>query len=217
MITTQNLRLNTQNRADWHCHILPTLDDGAKDMTESLAIAAILAKAGFSEVHCTPHSISGAYEASPVRIRQATRKLQEAIDRAGIPLRVSAGSEYYCDEFLPARLDDPLTLGDSNMVLMEAPLQATPTLLSTIAYQVTLRGHTPLFAHPERCALFQPVTKSESVTNSLFGSVLRFANARFRTQNSKLKTQNSELSAQTLPEILLSMGCRFQGNLRRKG
>jgi hypothetical protein len=77
----------TQNRADWHCHILPNLDDGAKDLADSLAIAEILAKAGFSEVHCTPHSISGAYEASPVRIRQATRKLQEAIDGAGIPLQ----------------------------------------------------------------------------------------------------------------------------------
>jgi len=214
MTITQNSKLKTQNWADWHCHLLPNLDDGAKDLADSLAIAEILAKAGFSEVHCTPHSISGAYEASPERIRQATRKLQEAIDGAGIPLRVSAGSEYYCDEFLPARLDDPLTLGDSNMVLMEAPLQATPTLLSSIAYQVTLRGHTPLIAHPERCALFQPTAKSASVTSSLFGSVLRFANARFRTQNSasNLEPRSSNIE-HDLSSLLTSMGCRFQGNL----
>ena len=213
MTIPQNSKLKTQNCSDWHCHILPNLDDGAKDLNESLAIAEILAEAGFSEVHCTPHSISGAYEASPVRIRQATMELQEALDKAGIPLCVSAGSEYYCDEFLPARLDDPLSLGDSNMVLMEAPLQATAALLSSIAYQVTLNGYTPLFAHPERCALLLPEEKPTKAANSILGSVLRFANARFTTQNSKLKTQNSEFSERTLPEILISMGCRFQGNL----
>ena len=190
-MATQNSKLKTQNWADWHCHFLPNLDDGAKDMTESLAIATILAEAGFSEVHCTPHAISGAYEASPVLIRQATLELQEALDREGIPLRVSAGSEYYCDEFLPARLHDPLPLGDSNMILMEAPLQASPTLLSSTAYQVALRGFTPLIAHPERCALLQPTNKPENTTSSILGSVLRFANARFRTRGSRVKPRNS--------------------------
>jgi len=210
---TQNSKLKTQHRSDWHCHLLPNLDDGAKDLPESLAIATILAEAGFHEVHCTPHSISGAYEASPVRIRQATLELQEALDKAGIPLRVSAGSEYYCDEFLSARLHDPLPLGTSNMILMEAPLQATATLLSSIAYQVSLSGFTPLFAHPERCALLHTTDKAETTSRSILGSVLKFANARFTTHNSKLKTQNPDFREQTLPEILTSMGCRFQGNL----
>jgi len=189
---TQNSKLKTQNLTDWHCHILPNLDDGAKNLTEALAIAEILAEAGFSEVHCTPHSISGAYEATPVRIRQATGELQEALEKAAIPLQVSPGSEYYCDEFLPARLHDPLHLGTSNMILMEAPLQATPHLLSSIAYQVSLRGFTPLIAHPERCALLTTEEKPARTTNSILGSVIKFATARFTTQNSKLKTRISK-------------------------
>jgi protein-tyrosine phosphatase len=211
MTISQNLKPKTQNWTDFHCHILPNVDDGAKDTADSLAIAATLADAGFTEVHCTPHSISGAYEAPPVRIRQAIRELQKAVDKAGITLRVSAGSEYYCDEFLPARLDDPLPLGNSNMILMEAPLQATPTLLSSIAYQVALRGYTPLIAHPERCALLQAEGKTASTASSILGSVLRFANARFTTKNSmNLETSNSE---HELSSLLRSMGCRFQGNL----
>jgi protein-tyrosine phosphatase len=212
-IVTKNSKLKTQNRSDWHCHILPGIDDGARDLSESLAIAAVLAEAGFSEVHCTPHSISGAYEASPVRVRQATSELQEALDKAAIPLNVCSGSEYYCDEFLPARLHDPLPLGETNLILMEAPLQATSTLLSSIAYQVSLSGYTPLIAHPERCALLNPEEKSTRAASSILGTVIRFASARLTTQNSKLKTQNSDFREQTLPEILSSMGCRFQGNL----
>lgn len=204
----------TQIWTDCHCHILPNLDDGAKDLCESLAIAAILTEFGFSKVHCTPHSISGAYEASPVRVRQATLELQEALDKAGIPLRVFAGSEYYCDEFLPSRLHDPLPLGSTNMILMEAPLQTTPSLLSSLASQVVRRGFTPLIAHPERCALLQPAEMSKSAKQSIFGSVLRFANARIRARgtgsNLEPRTSNPEPDLSTL---LRSMGCRFQGNL----
>lgn len=214
MTITQNSKLKSQIWTDWHCHVLPNLDDGAKSLTESLAIAEILAEAGFTNVHCTPHSISGSYEASSVRIRQATLELQEAICKAGIPLRVFAGSEYYCDEFLPARLHDPLPLGDSNMILMEAPLQATPTLLSSIAYHVSLSGFTPLFAHPERCPLLNSTEKAEFNSRSILGSILRFANAKLKTKisapNLEPGTSNIEYD---LSSLLRSIGCRFQGNL----
>jgi protein-tyrosine phosphatase len=192
---------------DFHSHILPGLDDGAKDLAEALAIAAALVEAGFTEVHCTPHSISGAYEASPVRIRQAVDELQEAIDCKGIPLRVAAGSEYYCDEFLSTRLEDPLTLGETNLLLMEAPLQASNDQLSSIVYQVALRGYSPLIAHPERCALLQPTEKPNTTANSILGAVLRFANVKLRTQNHASEVETD------LSSLLRSMGCRFQGNL----
>jgi len=197
---------------DFHSHILPGLDDGAPNLADSLAMARILAEAGFCRVHATPHAIPGSWEASPVRVRAAVEELSEALEREGIPLLVSAGAEYYCDEFLPARLDDPLPLGDTSLVLMEAPLQATPQLLSHTAFQVRRKGFTPLIAHPERCAILAPERKREA-PRSLLGSVLQFAQARFSTQNQKLKTKNSAFPEATLPEMLRSMGCRFQGNI----
>lgn len=198
---------------DFHSHILPGIDDGAADLAEALAIARILAEAGFSEVHCTPHSIPGAYEAGPVRIRAAVEDLSREIERAGIPLRLVAGAEYYCDEFLPARLEDPLPLGNTDLILMEAPLQATTSLLSHTAYQVVRRGFTPLIAHPERCAILSSSKRKKTVHRSLFASMLSFANSKLSNQNSKLKTQHSEFQESTLPELLRSMGCRFQGNI----
>ncbi|MRR34481.1 hypothetical protein EG829_07235, partial [bacterium] len=92
---TQNSTLNTQNYIDCHSHLLPGIDDGAADLGEALAIARVLAEAGFGEVHCTPHSIPGAYEAAPDRIRRAVAELSRELDRAGIPLRLVAGAEYY--------------------------------------------------------------------------------------------------------------------------
>lgn len=40
---------------DFHSHILPSLDDGAKDIDESIAILDMMAKTGVKTVYCTPH------------------------------------------------------------------------------------------------------------------------------------------------------------------
>ncbi len=182
-----NSKLKTQNLKDYHCHILPAIDDGAADPAEALAMARILAAAGFREVHCTPHLIKGAYETSPASVREAVANLQQALDDAGIPLRLKPGMEYSLDEFLLNYLADPLPLGDSSMVLVEAPFQAAPPYLAEIMYQVIRRGFTPLIAHPERCEVFH--------------------------DNAKLKTQNSELRGAKLLDTLRDMGCLFQGNI----
>ena len=40
---------------DMHCHILPGVDDGARDMRESLAMLDAAVEAGVSSMVCTPH------------------------------------------------------------------------------------------------------------------------------------------------------------------
>lgn len=40
---------------DMHCHILPGVDDGARDMGESLAMLDAAVEAGVSSMVCTPH------------------------------------------------------------------------------------------------------------------------------------------------------------------
>lgn len=40
---------------DLHCHILPGIDDGAKDMDETLEMARIATSQGIKNIICTPH------------------------------------------------------------------------------------------------------------------------------------------------------------------
>src|SRR5665647_989200 len=96
---------------DWHCHILPGLDDGPADIEKSLAMARLLAARGFATVYCTPHLIRGCYDATNDEVRRSLKELQQAITANGIPLALLAGREYYLDEFLPSALEDPLTMG----------------------------------------------------------------------------------------------------------
>jgi protein-tyrosine phosphatase len=40
---------------DIHCHILPGVDDGARDLDESLAMLAAARAVGVTSIVCTPH------------------------------------------------------------------------------------------------------------------------------------------------------------------
>jgi protein-tyrosine phosphatase len=183
---------------DYHCHLLPALDDGATDAQESLEMARILADFGFAAVHCTPHLIKGCYENDPARVTQTTRSLQRLLDDAGIALRLSPGTEHYLDEFLLDLLPGALMAGSSRYLLVEAPLMAGSGMLPAMVAGLLARGLAPLIAHPERCSVFEPAVREEGLRGA-FSFVLG--------RQKKLDLESS------LVITLRDSGCRFQGNL----
>lgn len=135
---------------DYHCHLLPGLDDGPKSAEESVEMARALVAFGFREVCCTPHCIRGHYEISPVEVREAVRKLQSRLDYEEVALTLHSGMEYYLDEHFERFSANLLPLGESRVVLCEAPPQARPGLVAEMAGLIVAQGFIPLVAHPER-------------------------------------------------------------------
>lgn len=135
---------------DYHCHLIPGFDDGPASVDESVEMARALAVFGFREVHCTPHCIAGQYEFSPVEVREAVRRLQARLDLEGIALTLRTGMEYYLDEYFERLAANLLPLGESRVVLCEAPPLAPPELVAEMAALVVVQGYLPLIAHPER-------------------------------------------------------------------
>jgi tyrosine-protein phosphatase YwqE len=139
---------------DWHCHLLPNLDDGAVTLDESIEMARSLADFGYTTVCCTPHCIKGYYDHSAQQIREATLKLQAELDNAEIHLQLRPGMEYMLDECFTQFADDLLPLGDTSLVLCEAPQQAHPEVVQECLELIIEKGFTPLIAHPERTGHF---------------------------------------------------------------
>lgn len=183
---------------DYHCHLLPAIDDGASDLDESLKMARILSDFGFTTVHCTPHRIRGCYENDPPLVIRATRTMQGILDHAGIPLKLLAGGEHYLDEFLPELLPGAPTTGDAKCVLVEAPFGAGPELLRPMVATFTRLGLTPLIAHPERCKAFEPAVKEQGLRGRL-----SFVLGRQKAAD----LEGAEIAR------LRQSGCHFQGNL----
>jgi len=199
---------------DYHCHILPNLDDGAKNIEESLDIARILCDSGFTEAYCTPHLIKGCFDNNKDKIIRATNELQTALLQNNIALTLHNGVEYYLDEFFSTYLKDPLVLGNSTYLLVEAPIQANMEFVKENIYAIVRSGYVPLIAHPERCAFLQQNVRSsafkvQSSVHGFLGNILSLINAERRTLNREPDVEQGTSSI----EILSSMGCKYQLNI----
>lgn len=184
---------------DYHCHILPGLDDGCRDIAEAVEMAILLVDAGFTCVHCTPHCITGLFDYPNELIKNAVQDLQDVLNDAGIPLQLKVGMEYYVDELFFERLENPLTLGDSNLLLFEISPTASFNLLKEAIFQIRCRGFIPLLAHPERYPTMMPGSKSAGFLRRFIYNVL------------PTDTQFFEKFPPIVKEII-DMGCLLQGN-----
>lgn len=54
-ILNRKKTLSLEGMTDWHCHILPGVDDGVRTMDESISILKSYEEAGIAEVWLTPH------------------------------------------------------------------------------------------------------------------------------------------------------------------
>src|SRR5204862_344173 len=80
---------------DLHLHLLPGVDDGPADEAASLVHAEKLARDGVHEATVTPHVGHPDLPVDVHTIADRTRALQQAIDAAGIRLRLHPGGEIF--------------------------------------------------------------------------------------------------------------------------
>ncbi|WP_141719918.1 CpsB/CapC family capsule biosynthesis tyrosine phosphatase [Domibacillus iocasae] len=64
---------------DLHSHILPNLDDGAKDLIESMAMAKLATENGITAIAATPHHKNGRYNNEKNSIEAAVKALNANI------------------------------------------------------------------------------------------------------------------------------------------
>lgn len=178
-------------------------------MEHSLAMAAALSAAGYSTVYCTPHLIRGSYEACNDEVRQGVAALQEQLNANGIPLTLLPGREYFLDEYLLDSLQEPLTLGDSRLILIEIPSNQNSDTVRQVLFQVVRSGLTPVIAHPERCQLLEPVLHRTANQGILETFKELFVGGRNKRRNVK----QSGTTGNALLDYLCELGCCFQGNL----
>jgi protein-tyrosine phosphatase len=137
---------------DLHCHILPGIDDGASDLSVSLAMARASAEQGVTVLACTPHILPGLYHNSGPAIRRATQQLQEVLDRDGIPLELVTGADVHMTpDFVGGlRSGQLLSIADSRYVLVEPPHHTAPPQLEDFFFNLVVAGYVPILTHPER-------------------------------------------------------------------
>jgi protein-tyrosine phosphatase len=139
------------NFIDIHCHLLPALDDGAKNVDESLVMARMAVADGITAIVATPHQLGG----SPLTgdlIRHETVVLREQLQAANVPLEVYPGADVRIEPGLVQRIGrgDVLTLADRKKhVLLELPHELFLPI-DQLLKELRTHGMVGILSHPER-------------------------------------------------------------------
>ncbi|AUC22229.1 histidinol phosphatase [Polaribacter sejongensis] len=137
---------------DIHSHLLPGIDDGAKNIETSIALITKMHSYGIKNIITTPHVLGDLYQNSSDTIKDKLREVQAALQRKNITdVTINAAAEYMMDEQFSELLEknDILTIKD-NYVLVEMSYFSAPINLYEILFEIQVKGYKPVLAHPER-------------------------------------------------------------------
>lgn len=156
---------------DFHCHILPGIDDGSRDirMTEQMLHMEI--SQGVDHILFTPHFYAQHQSASEfIRMRQdAYDRTSELIEEAGMPLVTRYAAEtYYFKGISEAGILDDLCMHTEgqNVLLLEMPFdQWRKEVYEEVKALVEKRDLTVVIVHIERFIEFQ---KDRSIWDKVF-------------------------------------------------
>lgn len=140
---------------DLHCHMLPGIDDGARDLSDALAMARIAVQGGTTEVVLTPHIYDGVYLNPLSTLIPKFQEFKKHILDAGINLKLHLGGEVHMSEHVPdlfSRGELPFIgqFGGDRVMLLEMPHGFVPAGAVKFVEWLRARNIRPLLAHPER-------------------------------------------------------------------
>jgi len=139
---------------DMHCHILPGVDDGSRDINESLKMLKAAKAAGITSITCTPHCRDPYFDYEAMW--QAFYELEDAAD--GFPLQMGFEVNHRKLMDLGMEWAEVLHFDGSNEFLLELSTSAMPSRFSD--YERTIfalqgMGYEVIIAHPERYIAIQ--------------------------------------------------------------
>jgi len=147
-----NKKKNSLTSVDIHSHLIPSIDDGVKSIEISIKLIEELITIGYKKLIITPHINSG-YPNQKDDILNRYQLLREELIKKDIQIDLDIGAEYCIEEFFIELLykEKLLSFGDKNYLLFEFPHIMPPSLnIEDLIYEITLKGYTPILAHPER-------------------------------------------------------------------
>ncbi|MCB7480599.1 tyrosine-protein phosphatase [Christiangramia sediminis] len=135
---------------DFHNHILPGIDDGAKTVQESLGLIQEFENIGIHNFVATPHIIGEYYPNTPLTIGKAFDEINPHLPGS---VNLSYAAEYMMDQHFVDIIEkqDILPVTKAK-VLVEMSYFQPPINLNEILFKIQNHSFSPILAHPERYA-----------------------------------------------------------------
>ena len=151
---------------DWHSHLLPAMDDGSKDVEESLTLLNLLHEQGVSHVVATPHFYANdeSVDRFLLRRKQSFDNLKGNISNQCPEIHLGAEVKYYQGISRMEGLDK-LCIEGSDILLLEMPFTKWPNfVVNELLELASMARFKIMLAHIERYFAFQ----NKSVWKNLY-------------------------------------------------
>ena len=165
---------------DWHCHILPAMDDGSRDVAESVALVNMQVSQGIKTVIATPHFYANdeTVELFLDRRKKSLELLMAELPDGPPEILLGAEVRYYQGISRMADLK-ALRIEGTKLLLLEMPMSKwTEYMIKELVEMSAKSSFRIVLAHVERYMSFQ----KQEVWNRLIDSgILMQVNASFFT------------------------------------
>lgn len=144
------------NIVDMHCHILPEIDDGAKNEGEAYQMLRMAYDEGIRVIVATPHHHERRGMCTPGQYKRALSKVRKMAKDIDEKFYVMPGMEIYFSQDVLNKLEHKKvqTMGVSDYVLIEFSPNDEFRYIQQALQQVQMKGFHPIVAHIERYDCF---------------------------------------------------------------
>lgn len=139
---------------DVHNHILPGIDDGAKNVEESIELLKGFAEFGVQDFICTPHIMDNYYPNTPTFIGESLSQLKNGLKMNDLKgFNIQAAAEHMIDAKFETILDENNVMPlDKKYLLVEMSYLQASLNFNTAVEKIAKKNYYPILAHPERYA-----------------------------------------------------------------
>ena len=135
-----------------HCHALYGVDDGARNLEESVTLFEMAREEGVCEEILTSHHISGMGRKHLLREIDNFKRLEEYVNENIPDFRIHLGNEIYYsyNSVRELKLKNIFTLADSRYILVEFNYGISFDVILSAVKEFLSAGYVPILAHIER-------------------------------------------------------------------
>lgn len=149
-----NLRKLIQNKSLWdiHCHILPDVDDGSRNMDMSMDMLSMTYEGGIRNIIVTPHHNRHYQRLDNNRKIHIFNQLKEMAQKAFPDMKLYLGSEVMFSEGTIQEIKDGkiILMAASDYVLVEFHISVEYSYIKRAVDAILRADKLPIVAHAER-------------------------------------------------------------------
>lgn len=136
---------------DVHCHILPGVDHGAKNIQNGIELLKADMDMGIDRVILTSHVTSETFENTPETLQTAFDTFKEAVKEAGLDVEMHLSAEYRMDDYWQKEYAAGHIIPmPGDYILLENSFVQELIGSDQMMFDLMCKGYKPILAHPER-------------------------------------------------------------------